>query len=97
MNEEKIEEEVPEQNILKPAGDLTIFEMTKFHEELLLLNQQEGSLELNLSQVERMDSSAVQVIVAATRSGRLRVTGYSQELQEKFEQIGFAQFLPALS
>jgi len=97
MNEEKSEEEIPEQNILTPAGDLTIFEMTKFHEELNLLNQQEGRLELNLSQVQRMDSSAVQVIVAATRSGRLRVAGYSQELQEKFEQIGFAQFLPALT
>jgi hypothetical protein len=33
--------------------------------------------------------------VAATRSGRLRLTGYSKELQDRFEQIGFAQFLPS--
>ncbi|MCA9465587.1 MAG: STAS domain-containing protein, partial [Nitrospira sp.] len=56
-----------------------------------------GPLEVDLSQVDRIDSSAVQVIVAATRSGRMRLTGYSQELQERFEQIGFAQFLPSRS
>lgn len=88
---------VPEHNILKVVGDLSIFEVGKFHEELVLLNQQEGPLEVDLSQVDRIDSSAVQVIVAATRSGRIRLTGYSQELQERFEQIGFAQFLPSRS
>ncbi|HQU28639.1 MAG: STAS domain-containing protein [Nitrospira sp.] len=88
---------VPEHNILKVVGDLSIFEVGKFHEELVLLNQQEGPLEVDLSQVDRIDSSAVQVIVAATRSGRIRLTGYSQELQERFEQIGFAQFLPLRS
>ncbi|MCA9467668.1 MAG: STAS domain-containing protein [Nitrospira sp.] len=90
-------EAVPEQNILKVVGDLSIFEVGKFHEELVLLNQQEGPLEVDLSLVDRIDSSAVQVIVAATRSGRIRLTGYSQELQERFEQIGFAQFLPSRS
>ena len=88
---------VPDNNILKVVGDLTIFEVGKFHEELVLLNQQEGPLEVDLSLVDRIDSSAVQVIVAATRSGRMRLTGYSQELQERFEQIGFAQFLPSRS
>ena len=95
MSAESNDQVIPEQNILKPIGDLTIFEAEKFHGELVLLNQQEGPLELDLSQVEKMDSSSVQLIVAATRSGRLRLTGYSQDLQEKFEQIGFAQFLPA--
>ena len=88
---------VPDNNILKVVGDLSIFEVGKFHEELVLLNQQDGPLEVDLSQVDRIDSSAVQVIVAATRSGRMRLTGYSQELQERFEQIGFAQFLPSRS
>ena len=68
---------VPDNNILKVVGDLSIFEVGKFHEELVLLNQQDGPLEVDLSQVDRIDSSAVQVIVAATRSGRMRLTGYS--------------------
>ncbi|MGD9849785.1 MAG: STAS domain-containing protein [Nitrospirales bacterium] len=94
MAKENHEDVIPEQNILKPVGDLTIFEAAKFHEELVLLNQGEGGLELDLSGVEHLDSSCVQIIVAATRSGRLRLTGYSEELRNKFEQIGFAQFLP---
>ncbi len=94
MTDEKQEPDLPEQNILKPVGDLTIFEAAKFHEELILLNQSEGRLELDLSMVERLDSSCIQLIVAATRSGRLDLSGYSQELRNKFEHIGFAQFLP---
>ncbi len=94
MTDEKQESDLPEQNILKPVGDLTIFEAAKFHEELILLNQSEGRLELDLSMVERLDSSCIQLIVAATRSGRLDLSGYSQELRNKFEHIGFAQFLP---
>jgi anti-anti-sigma regulatory factor len=44
--------------------------------------------------VNHMDSSCVQLIVAATRSGRLTLHGYSAGIRDKFEQIGFAQFLP---
>ncbi len=79
---------------LKPIGDLTIFEASQFHEDLYTLHQQEGPLELDLSEVDAMDSSCVQLIVAATRSGRLTLQGYSHHIRERFEQIGFAQFLP---
>lgn len=82
--------------VLKPIGDLTIFEAAQFHEDLSILQEQEGPLELDLLQVDRMDSSCVQLIVAATRSGRLMVQGYSQPIRDRFEQIGFAQFLPTL-
>jgi len=82
--------------VLKPIGDLTIFEAAQFHEDLSILQEQEGPLELDLSQVDRMDSSCVQLIVAATRSGRLTLQGYSQQIRDRYEQIGFAQFLPTL-
>lgn len=78
---------------LKPIGDLTIFEAGQFHEDLNALYQQEGPLELDLSEIDRMDSSCVQLIVAATRSGRLTVKGYSTQIRDRFEQIGFSQFL----
>lgn len=81
---------------LKPIGDLTIFEAAQFHEDLSTLQKQEGPLELDLSDVDQMDSSCVQLIVAATRSGRLTLQGYSQHIRDRFEQIGFAQFLPTL-
>ncbi len=94
MMDEQQEPVLDEKNILKPVGDLTIFEAAKFHEELILLNQGEGQLGLDLSEVEHLDTSCVQIIVAATRSGRLHLRGYSQELRKKFEEIGFVQFLP---
>lgn len=81
---------------LKPIGDLTIFEAAQFHEDLSTLEKQEGPLELDLSEVDRMDSSCVQLIVASTRNGRLTLQGYSQHIRDRFEQIGFAQFLPTL-
>ena len=81
---------------LKPFGDLTIFEAGQFHEDLSTLQKQEGPLELDLSEVDRMDSSCVQLIVAATRSGRLTLHGYSQSISDRFEQIGFDRFLPTV-
>ncbi len=83
-----------EDSALRPVGDLTIFEAAQFHTDLLLLHQQEGPLQLDLTEVNCMDSSCVQLIVAATRSGRLTLKGYSPGIRDKFEQIGFAQFLP---
>ncbi len=90
---ENKESAVAADSILKPIGDLTIFEAGQFHEDLNALHQQEGPLELDLSEIDRMDSSCVQLIVAATRSGRLTLKGYSAQIRDRFEQIGFSQFL----
>lgn len=84
----------PEDSTLRPIGDLTIFEAAQFHADLVALHQQEGPLQLDFTEVTRMDSSCVQLTVAATRSGRLTLRGYSHGIRDKFEQIGFAQFLP---
>ncbi len=100
MNEEKNEPSedrmIAPDSTLKPLGDLTIFEAAQFHEDLSTLQKQEGPLELDLSEVDRMDSSCVQLIVAATRFGRLTLKGYSQHIRDRFEQIGFDQFLPTV-
>lgn len=96
MSDETSNPEVPSQNNLKPVGDLTIFEAAQFHEDLCLLHKQKGPLALDLSEVDRMDSSCVQVAVAATRSGRLTLKGYTHQIRDRFEQIGFAQFLPTV-
>lgn len=84
----------PEEAVLRPLGDLTIFEAAQFHADLVSLHQQEGPLQIDLGAVNCMDSSCVQLLVAATRSGRVTVQGYSSRIRDKFEQIGFAQFLP---
>lgn len=87
---------IPEESILRPLGDLTIFEAAQFHADLLALHQQEGPLQIDLGEVNGMDSSCVQLMVAATRSGRVTVQGHSSRIRDTFEQIGFAQFLPNL-
>lgn len=84
----------PEGSLLRPIGDLTIFEAEQFHADLLALHRQEGVLRIDLGEVNAMDSSCVQLMVAATRSGRVTVYGYSSRIREAFEQIGFSQFLP---
>ena len=96
MKDQEAEKTLPEDSILKPIGDLTIFEASQFHEDLQSLHRQEGSLELDLSEIDRMDSSCVQLIVAATRSGRLTIKALSQQIRDRFEQIGFTQFLPPI-
>jgi len=94
MQEHQEEPMVAADSMLKPIGDLTIFEAAQFHQDLCSLYQQEGPLELDLSDIDRIDSSGVQLIVAATRGGRLTLKGYSSNIRDRFEQIGFAQFLP---
>ncbi len=84
----------PDEAILRPAGELTIFEAARYHADLLALQQQDGPLLLDLADVTCMDSSCVQLTVAATRSGRLNLRGHSHSIRDKFEQIGFGQFLP---
>ena len=96
MWDELQSQEISPLNILKPSGDLSIFEAAQFHQDLLRIHQQEGPLVLDLSEVEHVDSSGIQLMVAANRSGRMRITGYSPTLREQFEHIGFAQFLPNL-
>ena len=95
MQENQEEPMVAADSMLKPIGDLTIFEAAQFHQDLCSLHRQEGPLELDLSEIDRMDSSGVQIIVAATRCGRLTLKGYSAHIRDRFEQIGFAQFLQA--
>ncbi len=96
MNEEAVSPMLGVDSILKPIGDLTIFEAAQLHEDLCTLLQQEGPVELDLSEANGMDSSCVQLIVAATCSGRLTLKGYSTQMRDRFERIGFAQFLPVL-
>ena len=75
-------------NVLLPEGDLTIFEAAEFREGLIALHQQEDPIELDLSDVERMDSSGVQLIMAGVKSGRITIAGidrkYTGQIQENW-------------
>ncbi len=71
-----------------PTGDLTIFEAVAFKDALVTLLSQEGPVVLDLAQVNRVDTSALQLILAAQRSGRLHVTGAPDTVKRNMARIG---------
>ena len=87
---------IQEQNdraILQPDGELTIFEAGEFREALLALSAKKGESELSLTNIERMDSSCVQLVVAACQEMALHITDVSPGVQEQFDVIGCGKFL----
>ena len=77
--------------LCKPSGDLTIFEAAEFKESLLAVLANDGLVCLDLSQVTRVDTSAIKLMWAARKLGRLLVTGIPQELQTKLNRLGFSE------
>ena len=78
--------------LCKPSGELTIFEAAELKESLVtVLSACEGLVCLDLSQVTRVDTSAIQLMWAARKLGRLLVTGIPEDLQTKLTQLGFSE------
>ncbi|THJ17629.1 MAG: STAS domain-containing protein [Nitrospira sp. CG24B] len=78
---------------LAPTGDLTIFEAAEFKDSLVKLFANEGLVSLDLSGVDRVDTAAIQLLLAARKQGRMFVTGIPQELQAKLNQLGYTDSL----
>ncbi len=70
-------------------GDLTIFEAAEFKESLVKLFANDGLVSLDLTSVARVDTAAIQLMLAARKQGRMFVTGISDDLQTKLNQLGF--------
>ena len=77
--------------LCKPSGDLTIFEAAEFKESLTTVLANEGLVCLDLSQVMRVDTAAIQLMWAARKLGCLLVTNIPQDLQTKLTQLGFSE------
>ncbi len=77
--------------LCKPSGELTIFEAAEFKESLISVFTNEGLVCLDLSQVTRVDTAAIQLMWAARKLGRLLVTGIPQDLQAKLTRLGFSE------
>lgn len=78
---------------LAPTGDLTIFEAAEFKQSLVNLFANDGLVSLDLSGIARVDTSAIQLLLAARKQGRMLVTGLSQDLQMKLSRLGFTDSL----
>ena len=53
---------------LKPTGDLTIFEVGALCEELKQATGAHPQVELDLSEVDKLDASAIQLLLAIRQS-----------------------------
>jgi anti-anti-sigma regulatory factor len=74
---------------LAPTGDLTIFEADEFKESLVKLFTNDGLVSLDLAGVPRVDTAAIQLMLAARKQERMFVSGVSDELQAKLKHLGF--------
>ena len=79
--------------VLNPEGDLTIFEAAEFREALLLLGKHDGPIELDMSDVENVDSSGIQLMMAASQNSQLIITGMPSVIREKISNVGCANLI----
>lgn len=76
-----------------PMTDLTIFEAADFRFSLIALLLQDVPVTVDLSHVHQIDSSCLQVLLAAHRSGHLTVAGGSEQFRLKATQLGFRELV----
>lgn len=72
-----------------PIGDLTIATVTEFKAALVDMMSDGKSGTLDLAGVRRVDTAALQVMIAAERTGRIALTSPSQPVMKAMEAIGF--------
>jgi anti-anti-sigma regulatory factor len=73
-----------------PTGDLTIATVREFKAALVDMMSDGKSGTLDLAGVLRVDAAALQVMIAAERTGRIALTSPSQPVMKAMEAIGFA-------
>ena len=72
-----------------PTGDLTIATVTEFRTALVDMISDGKSGVLDLGAVRRVDVAALQVMIAAERTGRISLRNLSQPVGKAMETIGF--------
>ena len=72
-----------------PTDDLTIATVTEFKAALIDMISDGKSGILDLATVRRVDTAALQVMIAAERTGRIALRNPSQPVRKAMEAIGF--------
>lgn len=73
---------------LKPAGDVTIFEVGVLYEEINQAVIAHHHIELDLSEVDTFDASAMQLLIAVRRSERIVLTGLTDPMRSHMAELG---------
>ena len=72
-----------------PTSDLTIATVTEFKAALVDMTSDGKSGMLDMSGVRRVDVAALQVMIAAQRTGRIALMSLSQPVMAAMAAIGF--------
>ena len=73
---------------LKPTGDLTIFEVGALCEELKQATGTHPQVELDLSEVDKLDASAIQLLLAVRQSEQFVLTGITESMRARMADMG---------
>lgn len=73
---------------LKPTGDLTIFEVEALCEDLKQAAAAHPQVEIDLSEVDKLDTSAIQPLLAVRQSDQCVLTGVPDSLRARMDNTG---------
>lgn len=76
-----------------PTGSLTIERAAQAREELLARVSVNSPFTVDLSQVERIDTAGLQLLLSAKGTGLCTVTGLPDQLKTKLAHIGCLELL----
>ena len=80
--------EAPDPTTMRPEGHLTVAEAKRFKSEVLERTDGNRRVTVDLRDVERLDSAALQILIAAVRTGRCTVTELPDSIRTKLDQAG---------
>ncbi|HPV84020.1 MAG TPA: STAS domain-containing protein [Nitrospira sp.] len=73
---------------LKPVGDVTIFEVGALCEDVKQATSAHPQVEIDLSEIDKVDAAAIQLLIALRRSEHCVLTGVTDPIRTRMTELG---------
>lgn len=73
---------------LKPVGDVTIFEVGALCEDVKQAASAQPQVEIDLSEIDKVDAAAIQLLIALRRSELCVLTGVTDPIRTRMTELG---------
>ncbi|ULA68919.1 MAG: Putative Anti-sigma-factor antagonist [Nitrospira sp.] len=73
---------------LKPVGDLTIFEVGALCEDIKQALGTHPQVEVELSEIDKLDAAAIQLLIVLRRSEHCVLTGMTDPIRTRMTELG---------
>ncbi len=73
---------------LKPVGDVTIFEVGALCEDVKQAASAHPQVEIDLSEIDKVDAAAIQLLIALRRSEHCVLTGVTDPIRTRMTELG---------